>query len=43
MLKLGTDMNLPICGVAAVFVLLFLRLRTPEGSLKEKASKIDYV
>ena len=35
------DLNLPICALDAIFVLLFLRLKTPPATLWEKLSKID--
>ncbi|KAJ6482238.1 major facilitator superfamily domain-containing protein [Mycena vulgaris] len=35
-------LNVPICGVAAVLVILFLRLQTPAGTLREKLARIDY-
>lgn len=39
----GTDLNLPVSGVAALLVVLFLKLRTPEGSLLEKLARMDWV
>ncbi|KAI0345553.1 Mfs1.2 [Trametopsis cervina] len=36
-------LNLPVCGVAGLFVLLFLKLKTPEGSLREKLSRMDWI
>ncbi|KAF7362515.1 Iron permease [Mycena venus] len=36
------DLNIPICGAAALLVVLFLRLRTPAGTLREKLGRIDY-
>ncbi|KAJ3556504.1 hypothetical protein NM688_g1993 [Phlebia brevispora] len=36
-------LNLPICGVAAAFVLAFLKLRTPAGTLREKILRIDWI
>ncbi|KAJ7050318.1 major facilitator superfamily domain-containing protein, partial [Mycena amicta] len=36
-------LNLPICGLAGILVTLFLRLRTPPGTLSEKMARIDYV
>ena len=38
-----TDLNIPICGVAGLIMILFLRLRTPPGTLKEKLRRIDWV
>ncbi|KAJ7267576.1 iron permease [Mycena haematopus] len=35
-------LNIPICGVAAILVIVFLRLRTPSGTLREKLARIDY-
>ncbi|KAF7355674.1 Iron permease [Mycena sanguinolenta] len=37
-----SDLNIPICAVAAVLVIAFLRLRTPPGTLREKFARIDY-
>ncbi|KAJ7053137.1 iron permease [Mycena amicta] len=36
-------LNLPICGLAGILVILFLRLPTPPGTLWEKMARIDYV
>ncbi|KAK7059979.1 iron permease [Favolaschia claudopus] len=36
-------LNVPICGLAAVLVVAFLRLRTPPGTLREKLQRIDYI
>lgn len=36
-------LNLPINGVAALFVLFFLRLRTPGGSVKDKFMRMDWM
>ncbi|KAJ7201832.1 iron permease [Mycena pura] len=36
-------LNLPICGVTAGLVLVFLKLRTPAGSLSDKVKKIDFI
>ncbi|KAI0667888.1 iron permease [Trametes maxima] len=36
-------LNLPLSGVAFVLVALFLRVRTPGGTLKEKLSRIDWI
>ncbi|KAJ7457994.1 major facilitator superfamily domain-containing protein [Mycena galericulata] len=36
-------LNIPICGAAALLVVLFLRLRTPAGTLREKLGRIDYI
>ncbi|KAJ7624051.1 major facilitator superfamily domain-containing protein [Mycena polygramma] len=35
-------LNLPICGLAAILVFFFLRLRTPPGTLRDKFTLIDY-
>ncbi|KAJ3557850.1 hypothetical protein NM688_g1248 [Phlebia brevispora] len=35
-------LNLPICGLAAILVVLFLRLRTPSGSFRSKIARIDW-
>ncbi|KAI0273935.1 major facilitator superfamily domain-containing protein [Russula aff. rugulosa BPL654] len=34
-------LNLPICAFNAILVLLFLRLKTPPATLREKLSKMD--
>ncbi|GJE93421.1 MFS general substrate transporter [Phanerochaete sordida] len=36
-------MNLPLAGIALVLVWFFLRVRVPEGSIKEKFARIDWV
>ncbi|GBE78466.1 Efflux pump FUS6 [Sparassis crispa] len=36
-------LNLPICGVVVFLVLIFLRLRSPPGTLKEKLQTIDWM
>ncbi|KAJ7123777.1 MFS general substrate transporter [Mycena crocata] len=36
-------LNLPISGVAAVFVVLFLRLPTPPGTFREKMGRLDLI
>ncbi|KAF8143101.1 iron permease [Mycena galopus ATCC 62051] len=36
-------LNIPVCAVAALLVFLFLRLRTPGGSLRERFARIDYL
>lgn len=38
-----TDLNLPISGVALFLVVFFLRVKAPEGSLKDKIAKIDWL
>lgn len=35
-------MNLPLAGIALVLVWFFLRVRAPEGSVREKFSRIDW-
>lgn len=35
-------LNIPICGLAAGLVLIFLNLRTPPGTLSEKLAKMDW-
>ncbi|KAI0087468.1 iron permease [Irpex rosettiformis] len=35
--------NLPISGLAAVLVFVFLRLKTPPGTLKEKLYRMDWI
>lgn len=37
------DLNLPITGVAAVLVLLFVNLKVPEGTMTEKLRRIDWM
>ncbi|KAH9933591.1 iron permease [Epithele typhae] len=36
-------LNLPLAGIAFFLAMIFLRVRTPEGSLREKISRIDFV
>ncbi|KAJ7472120.1 MFS general substrate transporter [Mycena latifolia] len=36
-------LNLPISGVAAAFVVLFLRLPTPPGTIREKIGRLDLI
>ncbi|EKM52295.1 uncharacterized protein PHACADRAFT_176318 [Phanerochaete carnosa HHB-10118-sp] len=36
-------LNLPISGVAAALVFFFLHLKTPEGTFREKISRMDWV
>ena len=38
-----TDLNLPLAGIAFFLVMVFLRVRTPGGSLREKITRIDFV
>ena len=37
------DLNLPISGVSAALVLIFLKLRTPAGTFKEKFGRMDWM
>jgi len=36
-------LNLPLTGIAFGLVLLFLRVRSPEGSMKEKLRRVDWL
>ncbi|KAH9933578.1 Mfs1.1 [Epithele typhae] len=36
-------LNLPLAGIAFLLAMIFLRVRTPEGSLRKKISRIDFV
>ncbi|KZS99914.1 MFS general substrate transporter [Laetiporus sulphureus 93-53] len=36
-------LNLPIAGLAATFVLVFLRLPTPPGTFREKLRRVDWI
>ncbi|KAH8102978.1 Mfs1.2 [Cristinia sonorae] len=36
-------LNLPVCGVALALAILFLRLPTPPGTLKEKMGRMDWI
>ncbi|EIM89050.1 MFS general substrate transporter [Stereum hirsutum FP-91666 SS1] len=36
-------LNIPITGLAATLVVLFLKLKTPEGTFKEKISRLDWI
>ena len=38
-----TDLNLPLAGISLVLVALFLRVRTPEGSMKDKLARVDWM
>lgn len=42
-LILPIDLNLPIVGVAAILVILFLKLNTPAGSLRSKVARMDWM
>ena len=35
------DLNIPLCSIAFVLVLIYLRVRTPGGSVREKVLRID--
>ncbi|KAJ3001773.1 hypothetical protein NUW54_g6220 [Trametes sanguinea] len=35
--------NLPLAGIAFILVAAFLRVRTPEGTLREKLSRVDWI
>jgi hypothetical protein len=35
--------NLPLCGLAMLAVLFYLRVRTPPGTVKEKMAKVDWL
>lgn len=37
------DLNLPITGVAALFIVLFLKLPTPPGTFREKLARMDWM
>jgi hypothetical protein len=37
------DINLPLIGFAFFAVVIFLRVRTPPGSVKEKLLKVDWL
>ncbi|KAI0291116.1 major facilitator superfamily domain-containing protein [Russula brevipes] len=37
------DLNIPICAVNATLVVLFLRLKTPPATLREKLRKMDII
>ncbi|KAI0363882.1 iron permease [Pilatotrama ljubarskyi] len=36
-------LNLPLAGIAFIFVAIFLRVRTPEGTVRDKLARIDWV
>ncbi|KAH8829805.1 major facilitator superfamily domain-containing protein [Flagelloscypha sp. PMI_526] len=36
-------LNLPISGIAMTFVFIFLRVRTPPGSIKSKLAAVDWI
>ena len=37
------DLNLPICGLSAIIALLFLNLKTPPGTFREKIVRLDWM
>jgi hypothetical protein len=39
--NMHTDLNIPICAFSTILVVLFLHLKTPPATLKEKVSKMD--
>ncbi|KZT20290.1 iron permease [Neolentinus lepideus HHB14362 ss-1] len=36
-------LNIPICGFAALLVMVFLQLRTPPGTFREKLRRMDWI
>ena len=38
-----SDLNLPLTGVAAILVVLFLNVKTPRGSFREKMARMDWM
>ena len=34
---------MPVVGVAAILITLFVKMKTPEGSLKEKLARMDWM
>ncbi|CDO75065.1 hypothetical protein BN946_scf184605.g6 [Trametes cinnabarina] len=36
-------LNLPLAGIAFIFVTIFLKVRTPPGTLQEKLARIDWI
>ena len=42
-ISLLSDLNIPICGFAAALVFAFLRLRVPEGTFRDKMSRVDWL
>lgn len=38
-----SDLNIPICGVAIALVFIFLRLPTPQGTIREKLARMDWM
>lgn len=39
----STDLNIPIAGAAAILVVLFMKMKKPEGTLKQKLAKMDWM
>ena len=37
------DLNLPICGLAAILVAVFMNMRTPRVSWREKLAQLDWM
>ena len=37
------DLNLPLAGIAFVLVAVFLRVKTPEGSMRDKLARVDWL
>ena len=37
------DLNLPLAGIAFVLVAVFLRVRTPPGTFREKMARVDWL
>ena len=38
-----SDLNLPICAVAATLIFMFVNLRTPAGSFRDKIGRMDWM
>ncbi|RDX42369.1 iron permease [Lentinus brumalis] len=36
-------LNLPLAGISFVLVAIFLRVRTPEGSIRDKLARVDWI
>ncbi len=37
------DLNIPVCGLAAAFVIAFLKLRTPSRTFREQIGRMDWM
>ena len=37
------DLNLPLAGIAFALVAVFLRVKIPEGSMRDKLARVDWV